>query len=160
MLANFLEKNERARLGKSNWKGNGAFPKRSSQNKRLPPFMSRCVIQSSPTVISPRERSSVNTNLSQAEPGAISRAVTSHRSVTNAARSRGDLPILGASLANSSRGYRTTTQGREPGSAYRCHAGQTTCVECGRRSARPHAYVHPTGLTRQLFFLSRYGACR
>jgi len=96
MLANFLEKNERARLGKSNWKGNGAFPKRSSQNKRLPPFMSRCVIQSSPTVISPRERSSVNTNLSKAEARRNFRAVTSHRSIPNAARSRGDLRVRGA----------------------------------------------------------------
>jgi hypothetical protein len=49
--------------GKSNWKGNG------EQNKRLPHSCPVVFLQSSPTVISPRERSSVNTNLSQAEPG-------------------------------------------------------------------------------------------
>src|SRR5713101_7790450 len=64
------------------------------------------------------------------------------------------------SAAKSSRGYRTTTQDRELRSAYRCPEGQTTCVKCGRRSARRHAYAHPKGLTRRVFFRRGWVAYR
>src|SRR5208283_4269130 len=48
--------------------------------------------------------------------------------------------LSGTLHAKWSRGYRTTTQD------LRCRGGQTTCVKCGRRSARGHVYAHPKGL--------------
>jgi hypothetical protein len=54
--------------------------------------------------------------------------------------------------AKSSRGYRTTIQDREFWPDCRCRGGQTTCVKCGRRSARHHAYAPPKGLTRRVSF--------